>query len=171
MNSLHCCTSRLISSISSSWVSLGITSLLACSWFCTSKAWQTNPTVNHLFACVCRYGAHCCAHLGCPASPRGSSVSSTAAGCCLWAAPERAHTTGPECLCYNRLVSPLHLNWPAQKQNQCEDTFKKSVSYRWWRVYTLKPSLECTSSHSFVVPFKKNETTPAPDCHPLRSLC
>ena len=56
MNSLHCCTSRLISSISSSCVSLGITSVLACSWFCTWKAWQTSPKVTHLLARVWRYG-------------------------------------------------------------------------------------------------------------------
>lgn len=42
MNSLHCCTSRLISSISSSCVSLGITSLLTSSWFCTWEACQAN---------------------------------------------------------------------------------------------------------------------------------
>lgn len=38
MNSLHCCTSCLIRSISSSWVSLGITSLLDSSWFWTCEA-------------------------------------------------------------------------------------------------------------------------------------
>lgn len=48
MNSLHCCTSRLILSISSSWVSLVITSLLDSIWFCTCEALQTNTTVDNL---------------------------------------------------------------------------------------------------------------------------
>lgn len=55
MNSLHCCTSRLISSISSSCVSLGITSLPACSWFCTCNAGQTNTTIKHLSLGVWRH--------------------------------------------------------------------------------------------------------------------
>lgn len=88
-----------------------------------------------LSACGGRWEGGCCQHLGCPASPRGFSVSSTAAGCCWWAAPERVHTTGPELLCYTRPASPLRPNWPAIWKY-----LKEMFSYRRWWLYTLNLS-------------------------------
>lgn len=76
-----------------------------------------NKSKSYSSPCPClEVRARCWPHLGCPTSPRGFSVSSTAAGCCLWAAPERARRTGPGCLCCSPPASPLRLNWPTQSR-------------------------------------------------------
>lgn len=70
----------------------------------------------------------CCMYLGCLTSPCGFSVSSTAGGCCWWAAPEHAHMTGPEFPCYSHPASPLHPNQPEQSRSKrCKFSHMKAL--------------------------------------------
>lgn len=87
-------------------------------------------------------------YLGCLASPYGSSVFSTAGGCCWWAAPLHVHMTGPEFPCWSHPPFPPHLNQPEQSER------REHGSLSTWKHPFTTSSHWCikTASHSHQFP-------------------
>lgn len=86
-----------------------------------SQLWVVFHHITVDLKCCATPMCQCCVYLGCPASLHGFSVSSTAGGCCWWAAPVHAHMTGLDFPCCCHPPSPLRPNPPGIRR--CSSCF------------------------------------------------